>query len=103
MNNEYKIDKDYIQLLIDNKDKIIHLGENDIRILITYIDVLQQELQRKGNIINELKEWVENELPYLYEIDKEYENIEGNTYFTYKEYDYKKILDKINELEGENE
>lgn len=49
---------------------------------------LQQELQRKDNIINELKEYLEKQMKIW---DK-------GIYLTYKE-----ILDKIKELESENE
>lgn len=39
-----------------------------------------------------------NEMPYLQETDKEYEDVNGNTYFTYKEYDDKELLDILNEV-----
>ena len=42
--------------------------------------------------------YIENEMPYLQETDKEYEDINGNTYFTYKEYDGKELLDILNEV-----
>ena len=40
MNDDFK---NYIQLLIDNKDKITHLPERDIHNLLDYITNLQQE------------------------------------------------------------
>ena len=51
------------------------------------IDKLQQELQRKDNIINELKEYILNH----YEVGNEIQN-EWND----------DILDKIKELENDN-
>ena len=54
--------------------------------LLDEIENLQQELQRKDNIINELKEWVE---------DKEERDCSDCLCYSF-------VLDKINELEGDN-
>ena len=58
------------------------------------VDELMEELQRKDNIINELKKWLENYIQImsssLSECDKQYTEALQN------------ILDKINELEGDN-
>lgn len=55
------------------------------------IQHLQQELQRKDNNWNELKKFVENELNS--NVDKEK---------SFMGHQCKVILDKINELEGDN-
>lgn len=39
-----------------------------------------------------------NEKPYLQETDKEYEDVNGNTYFIYKEYVGKELLDILKEV-----
>lgn len=39
-----------------------------------------------------------NEMPYLQETDKEYEDVNGNTYFIYKEYVGKELLDILKEV-----
>lgn len=41
MNKVYKFDYNYLKLLIDNKDKLL---DNDLVILITYIEILQKQL-----------------------------------------------------------
>ena len=52
-----------------------------------------QELQRKDNIINELKEWLKDYIKLFDSPDiLEEQTLE----------DLKEVLDKINELEGEN-
>ena len=43
--------------------------------------------------IDKAIEYIEKEMPYLQETDKEYEDVNGNTYFTYKEYDGKELLE----------
>ena len=63
-----------------------------------YVDKLEQENQQLKEVIEEVREYVENDMPYLQEVDNEYEDVNGNTYFTYKEYDDSKllqILDKV--------
>lgn len=42
--------------------------------------------------------YIECDMPYLQEIDKEYENMDGDTYFTYKDYN---ASDLLNILKGE--
>lgn len=38
---QYKFDRNYLNLLIKNKDKLL---DNDLVILITYIEILQKQL-----------------------------------------------------------
>lgn len=41
MNKVYKFNYNYLKLLIENKDKLL---DNDLVILITYIEILQKQL-----------------------------------------------------------
>ena len=65
------------------------------------IENLQQENKKQKEVINRAVKYIENEMPYLQETDKEYEDINGNTYFTYKEYDGKELLDILKGVENE--
>ena len=56
---------------------------------------------KQKKVINRAVKYIENEMPYLQEIDNEYEDINGNTYFTYKEYDGKELLDILKGVENE--
>ena len=58
----------------------------------------KEENKKQKEVINRAVKYIENEMPYLQETDKEYEDINGNTYFTYKEYDGKELLDILNEV-----
>lgn len=53
---------------------------------------------KQKEVINRAVKYIENEMPYLQETDIEYEDINGNTYFTYKEYDGKELLDILKEV-----
>ena len=56
MNEEYKFNKEWLDLLLKNKDNenaSFMLSDNDTRILLTYIEVLQQKNAR-------LKDKIEN-------------------------------------------
>lgn len=53
---------------------------------------------KQKKVINRAVKYIENEMPYLQETDIEYEDINGNTYFTYKEYDGKELLDILKEV-----
>ena len=53
---------------------------------------LKQEIERLNNIIKETIEYIEN-MPYLQEVDEEFENVDGEVYFTYKEWDDTELLD----------
>lgn len=59
---------------------------------------LQEENKKQKEVISRAVKYIENEMPYLQETDKEYEDVNGNTYFTYKEYDGKELLDILKEV-----
>ena len=49
MNEKYKLNKEWLDLMLENKNNTnltFNLSDNDIRILLTYIEVLQQENAR---------------------------------------------------------
>lgn len=49
MNEKYKLNKEWLDLLLEHKNNenvTFNLSNNDIRILLTYIEVLQQENAR---------------------------------------------------------
>lgn len=46
MNKKYKLNKEWLDLMLENKNNTnltFNLSDNDTRILLTYIEVLQQE------------------------------------------------------------
>ena len=49
MNKKYKLNKEWLDLMLENKNNTnltFNLSDNDTRILLTYIEVLQQENER---------------------------------------------------------
>ena len=49
MNKKYKLNKEWLDLMLENKNNTnltFNLSDNDTRILLTYIEVLQQENAR---------------------------------------------------------
>ena len=49
MNEEYKLNKEWLDLILENKNNenvTFNLSDNDTRILLTYIEILQQENER---------------------------------------------------------
>ena len=49
MNKKYKLNKEWLDLMLENKNNTnltFNLSDNDTRILLTYIEVLQQENSR---------------------------------------------------------
>ena len=57
MKKEYKLNKEWLDLLLDHKNNeyvTFNLSDNDTRILLTYIEVLQQENARLKEIENKL-------------------------------------------------
>ena len=83
----------------ENYEKLLRVYENCRWFIDNYeqvlqnIKILQQKLQRKDNIINELKKWLEDYIKLFDSPDiLEEQTLE----------DLKEVLDKINELEGDN-
>ena len=58
VNEEYKLNKEWLYLMLENKNNAnltFNLSDNDTRILLTYIDILQQENVRLKDKLNEIK------------------------------------------------
>lgn len=65
------------------------------------IDDLYNELKKKEKVIEKAKEYIKDYMPYLLEPDKEYENVDGNTYFIYKEWTGEELLQILEDKEVE--
>ena len=90
MNKEYKFNKEWLDLLLDHKNNenvTFNLSDNDTRILLTYIEVLQQENARLKDKIKDLEEWLEA-MASMYE--NEYKDVDASEH-------YKCMLHKLKE------
>lgn len=62
MNKKYKLNKEWLDLMLENKNNTnltFNLSDNDTRILLTYIEILQQEnKQLKENNMSMQEEMV---------------------------------------------
>ena len=87
MNKIYKFNYHWLNELSKHKDML----DNDTRILVTYIEVLQQENKQLKSILTELEEWLKEQLMYFCE------NNEQGGFSTNVE-DLEMILDKIQKL-----
>ena len=62
MNKEYKFNKEWLDLLLEHKNNenvTFNLSDNDTRILLTYIEVLQQENARLKDKIEKATNFVD--------------------------------------------
>ena len=62
MNKKYKLNKEWLDLMLENKNNAnvtFNLSNNDIRILLTYIEVLQQENERLKDKIEKATNFVD--------------------------------------------
>ena len=58
MNEKYKLNKEWLDLLLEHKNNAnvtFNLSNNDIRILLTYIEVLQQENAQLKNKLKDIE------------------------------------------------
>lgn len=53
---QYKFNRNYLNLLIENKDELL---DNDLVILVTYIEVLQDKIEAYENMRKEAIDYVE--------------------------------------------
>ena len=75
MNKIYKFNKEWLDLMLENKNNTnltFNLSDNDTRILLTYIEVLQQENAR-------LKDKIEKAVEHIKNIDKDEETLNDDT------------------------
>ena len=90
MNEKYKFNKEWLDLMLENKNNTnltFNLSDNDTRILLTYIEVLQQENERLKNKFKDLEEWLEA-MASMYE--DEYKDVNASEH-------YKCMLHKLKE------
>ena len=62
MKKEYKLNKEWLDLLLEHKNNTnltFNLSDNDTRILLTYIEVLQQENARLKDKIEKATNFVD--------------------------------------------
>ena len=75
MNEKYKLNKEWLDLMLENKNNTnltFNLSDNDTRILLTYIEVLQQEN-------TQLKDKIDKAIEYIKNIDKFEETLNDDT------------------------
>ena len=90
VNKEYKFNKEWLDLLLEHKNNenvTFNLSDNDTRILLTYIEVLQQENARLKDKFKDLEEWLEA-MASMYE--NEYKDVNASEH-------YKCMLHKLKE------
>ena len=75
VNEKYKLNKEWLDLMLENKNNTnltFNLSDNDTRILLTYIEVLQQEN-------TQLKDKIDKAVEYIKNIDKFEERLNDDT------------------------
>ena len=68
MNKKYKFNKEWLDLMLENKNNTnltFNLSDNDTRILLTYIEVLQQENEQLKDKIEKAFKIVDDKLTNL--------------------------------------
>ena len=87
MNEKYKLNKEWLDLLLEHKNNenvTFNLSNNDIRILLTYIEVLQNRIDKV--------------VEYLYK-HSQYNDGDGVHYIKEDEYCVDYLLDILKEVE----
>ena len=81
MKKEYKLNKEWLDLMLENKNNTnltFNLSDNDTRILLTYIEILQQENARLKDKFKDLEEWLEA-MASMYE--DEYKDVDASEHY----------------------
>ena len=91
----------YIHNFIVEKDKEIERLNKENTILRQNSQYLVKQKDELEEDINKAIEYIENEMPCLWEIDKEWEDQEDNYHHTYKEYDTQILLNKLKGVDKE--
>ena len=81
MNEKYKLNKEWLDLMLENKNNTnltFNLSDNDTRILLTYIEVLQQENAQLKDKFKDLEEWLEA-MASMYE--DEYKDVDASEHY----------------------
>lgn len=93
--DHYLIPKDEFENLLKEFEVISNDLETEdkmgdyLRCEVYRLSLINKELQKT---IDDAMHYIECDMPYLQEIDKEYEDADGNTDFTYKEYNGSDLL-----------
>ena len=90
MNKKYKLNKEWLDLLLEHKNNenvTFNLSDNDARILLTYIEVLQQENAR-------LKDKIEKTIEHIKELD---DNTDDTTCYDIDKYVKEDLLNILKE------
>ena len=78
VNDKYKLNKEWLDLMLENKNNTnltFNLSDNDTRILLTYIEVLQQENEQLKDKIEKAFKIVDDKLRNIileYGVDNEF-------------------------------
>ena len=80
MNKKYKLNKEWLDLMLENKNNAnltFNLSDNDTRILLTYIEVLQQENARLKDKLKDIKKILDTDccVENIYQAMCQYLNI----------------------------
>ena len=81
MKKKYKLNKEWLDLMLENKNNTnltFNLSDNDTRILLTYIEFLQQENARLKDKFKDLEEWLEA-MASMYE--DEYKDVDASEHY----------------------
>ena len=81
VNEKYKLNKEWLDLMLENKNNTnltFNLSDNDTRILLTYIEVLQQENTQLKDKFKDLEEWLEA-MASMYE--DEYKDVDASEHY----------------------
>ena len=81
VNKKYKLNKEWLDLMLENKNNTnltFNISDNDTRILLTYIEVLQQENARLKDKFKDLEEWLEA-MASMYE--NEYKDVNASEHY----------------------
>lgn len=90
---------EYLKELLSNKKYYCEALEDTYVHIRSHIITIEENEKILQQRINKTIEYIENDIPYLEEPDKEFERCDGTTYITKKEYDTSILL---NILRGEN-
>ena len=94
VNEKYKLNKEWLDLMLENKNNTnltFNLSDNDTRILLTYIETLQNRLDKVNELIkNKISTETYQHLKELYDDIDEIEEV-------WEDYEFDDILDILKE------
>lgn len=90
----------YEEVIEDLQQEIERLNKENT-ILRQNSQYLVKQKDELEEVINKAIEYIENEMPCLWEVDDVWEDIEGNYQHNYKEYDTQILLNKLKGVDKE--